>query len=589
MTTARQSSLPANVEAERGVLGSLLLEHAHFQEAAEAGLVADDFSLDSHRRLYRAIQEIAQRQGVIDLITLTAEMARRNDLERVGGAAYISSLTDGLPRRSSIAHYVAIIHERALARRYAKAGEEIERLANQGASAEALAALVDSLPHEGDSGLRPPRFSEEALALRFSHQHADVLRYVAGWGRWLCWDGTRWIEDSTLSVFDRARTICRAASSECSEQEKTATRLAAAATVAAVERLARSDRRHAAAVEQWDSDPWLLKTPSGTVDLRTGSVQAHDRRQYLTKLAAAGPGGDCPQWLRFLDRVTDGHTELQAFLQRVVGYCLTGITREHALFFMYGTGANGKSVFLSTIAGLLADYAKTAPASAFTASSGEQHPTDLAGLRGARFVTAIETEDGRWWAEAKIKALTGGDHITARFMRQDFFEYVPQFKLVVAGNHKPGLRNVDEAIRRRLHLIPFTVTIPESERDRDLPEKLKAEWPGIMAWAVEGCLAWQHEGLNSPAVVKQATEEYLATEDALGRWMEERCVLGPKFTSAAGTLFANWSAWCEATGERPGSQKMFSEKLRTRPGIERLRLGHARTRSLGGIALRGDV
>ncbi|MGH9510184.1 MAG: phage/plasmid primase, P4 family, partial [Terriglobales bacterium] len=327
----------------------------------------------------------------------------------------------------------------------------------------------------------------------------------------------------------------------------------------------------------------------GTVDLRKGAVHGHDRRQYLTKLAAAGPGGDCPLWLRFLDRVTDGDAELKAFLQRVVGYCLTGITCEHALFFMYGTGANGKSVFLYTVAGLMADYAKTAPASAFTSSSGEQHPTDLAGLRGARFVTAIETEDGRWWAEAKIKALTGGDRITARFMRQDFFEYVPQFKLVVAGNHKPGLRNVDEAIRRRLHLIPFTVTIPESERDKDLPEKLKAEWPGIMAWAIEGCLAWQHAGLNPPAVVRQATEEYLATEDALGRWMEERCVLGPRFAGAAGALFADWTAWCEATGEKPGSQKMFAEKLQTRPGIEKVRLGHARTRGFGGIALRGDV
>src|ERR1017187_1284583 len=209
-------------------------------------------------------------------------------------------------------------------------------------------------------------------------------------------------------------------------------------------------------------------------------------------------------WRRFLDRVTDGNAELQAFLQRVIGDCLSGSVCEHALFFLYGTGANGKSVFLSTIAGLLADYAKTAPASAFTASSTDQHPTDLAGLRGARFVTAIETEDGRWWAEAKIKSLTGGDRILARFMRQDFFEYVPQLKLVVAGNHKPGLRNVDEAIRRRLHLIPFTVTIAENERDPELTEKLKAEYPGILQWAIEGCLMWQREGLNPPVVVRDA-------------------------------------------------------------------------------------
>jgi len=341
----------------------------------------------------------------------------------------------------------------------------------------------------------PPRCSEEALALRFTRHHEGELRYVAAWGRWMCWDGTRWREDDTLAVFDRCRAICRRASAECGDtKEQAAMKIAAAQTVAAIERLARADRRHAAIVEQWDGDPWLLNTPIGTVDLRSGELLSHQREQYLTKTTAAAPSGDCPLFRQFLDRVTSGNSELQEFLQRVIGYCLTGSTRENALFFCYGTGANGKSVFLSTIAGVLGDYAKTAPASAFTASNTEQHPTDLAGLRGARFVTAIETEDGRWWAEAKIKSLTGGDRIAARFMRQDFFEYVPQLKLVVAGNHKPGLRNVDEAIRRRLHLIPFTVTIPESERDPELPEKLKAEYRSGAA-----------EGLKEPMGTKAST------------------------------------------------------------------------------------
>ena len=187
--------------------------------------------------------------------------------------------------------------------------------------------------------------------------------------------------------------------------------MASKLTVAAVERLIQSDRRHAAIAEQWDADLWLLNTPAGTVDLRTGEMCEHKREHYITMLTAAGPGDNCWLWVRFLERITDGDTELQSFLQRVIGYCLTGSTREHALFFMFGTGANGKSVFLSTIAALLSDYAKTAPVSIFTASNTEQHPTDLAGLRGARFVTAIETEDGRWWAEARIKSLTGGDEI----------------------------------------------------------------------------------------------------------------------------------------------------------------------------------
>ena len=441
-----------------------------------------------------------------------------------------------------------------------------------------------------DTAPLPPEFSEDALTLRFTESHSENLRYVATWGRWLCWDGARWQEDSTLSVFDRARTVCRITASECANNEKfIAKRITAAATVAAVERLARSDRRHAATVEQFDADPWLLNTPTGTVDLRTGEAREHSRADFLTKLTGAGLAGKasgCPRWQQFLERVTGGDAALEEFLQRVAGYCLTGVTREHALFFVYGTGANGKGVFLNTLAGALGDYARTAPIGAFLVTYEEQHPTDLAGLRGARLVTAVETEDGRRWAEAKIKTLTGGDRIAARFMRQDFFEYLPQFKLLIAGNHKPGLRSVDEAIRRRLHLILFLVTIPAEERDLDLAERLRAEWPGILRWAVEGCLTWQRRGLNPPTAVSDATTMYLDAEDRIAAWIEDRCDPGPACSATAAALFSDWRAWAESGGEKPGSQKAFSEKLQTRAGIEKTREGKARTRTFKGIALR---
>jgi putative DNA primase/helicase len=189
----------------------------------------------------------------------------------------------------------------------------------------------------------------------------------------------------------------------------------------------------------------------------------------------------------FLSKITNGNAELSEYLARMAGYCLTGSTNEHALFFCYGTGANGKTTLVNAITGCIGDYHRTAPIETFTQSHNDRHPTELAALRGARLVTAVETEEGRRWAESKIKALTGGDAIAARFMRQDFFEYVPQFKLLIAGNHKPGLRSVDEAIRRRFNLVPFTVTIPPEERDEGLPEKLKAELPGILAWMIRGC------------------------------------------------------------------------------------------------------
>ena len=216
------------------------------------------------------------------------------------------------------------------------------------------------------------------------------------------------------------------------------------------------------------------------------------------------------------------------------------------------------------MAGILGDYHKAAPIETFTATNGDRHPTDLAGLRGARLVTATETEEGRRWAESRIKQLTGGDTVSARFMRQDFFEYRPTFKLFIAGNHKPSLRSVDEAIRRRFHLIPFAVTIPPEERDGELTEKLQAEWPGILAWMIAGALEWQAGGLRPPQAVRDATDDYLAAEDAMGAWIDDKCDRDPNAWVSSSDLFASWTAWATAAGEPVGSQKRFSQTLETR-------------------------
>ena len=309
---------------------------------------------------------------------------------------------------------------------------------------------------------------------------------------------------------------------------------------------------------------WLLNTPDGIVDLRTGKIRPHRPEDYLTRMTAVAPGGDCPLLARVPDRVTGGDEALQRFLQRMSGYALTGSTREHALFFLYGTGANGKSTFVNAVSGIIGDYHSAAPIETFTATNADRHPTELAGLRGARLVTAVETEEGRRWAESQIKTLTGGDRITARFMRQDFFEYIPQFKLLIAGNHKPGLRSVDEAIRRRFHLIPFTVTIPPNERDPDLSEKLKNEWPGILAWMIEGCLDWQQPGLAPPKVVTAATDAYLEGQDAIAAWIEEGASLDPNGWESTTNLFASWTAWSTKAGEYTGTMRRFVQNLETR-------------------------
>lgn len=293
-------------------------------------------------------------------------------------------------------------------------------------------------------------------------------------------------------------------------------------------------------------------------------MRPHERADRMTKVTTATPRGECPTWLAFLSDVTGGDAELMNYLQRMVGYCLTGNTSEHALFFLYGTGANGKSVFVNVIATILGDYAANAPMDTFMETRSDRHPTDLAGLRGARFVASIETEQGRRWNESKIKTITGGDKISARFMRQDFFDYTPSFKLLIAGNHKPSIRNVDEAMKRRLHLIPFTVTIPLDRRDGKLTEKLLAERDGILAWAQAGCLMWQRVGLTRPQSVLDATDEYFEAEDAMGRWIQERCVLASNATALTFELFGDWKQWAESNGEFLGSMRRFSEALLTR-------------------------
>ncbi len=434
-----------------------------------------------------------------------------------------------------------------------------------------------------DDAEMPAGFTDDSLALEFTKRYGATFRYVAGWGKWLKWTGTHWADETTLEVFDLARTVCREASNRA-ESPKIAAITAKATTIAAVERLARADRQHAATIDVWDADPWLLNTPAGVVDLRTGKMRRHRSDLHMTKITAVGPGGECPTWLAFLKRATAGDAALVAFLQRVAGYSLTGSTRDHALFFTYGTGGNGKGVFINTLVAAMGDYATTAPMETFTASTGDRHPTDLAGLRGARLVTAQETEEGRAWAESKIKSLTGGDPITARFMRQDFFTFTPQFKLLIAGNHKPGLRNVDEAMRRRFHLIPFTVTIPASERDPALPEKLKAEWPGILKWMIHGCLEWQRIGLAPPPAVVEATEEYLVAEDSFSIWMGDCLTPCARWFEPSADLFGAWKIWAERAGESPGSQKRFSQTFETKGGIP-ARQPHTRTRGFEGFRI----
>ena len=427
----------------------------------------------------------------------------------------------------------------------------------------------------GCSALAEP--SEDAIAQAFTERYRDVFRYDHDAGVWFQWDGTRWKRDVCGLAFNCFRDLVRMLGD--------GRRVVLKASVAAgAERFARTEPAHAVNSSVWDADLMLLGTPGGTVDLRTGELRDARSDEYITNLTGCTPEAGAPKlWLEFLNEALAGNQDVIRFLQQWAGYCLTGDTREHALIFVHGAAGTGKSVFLNTLAGIMGDYAATATMETFTASRADRHSTELAMLNGPRFVTASETEEGRSWAEARIKQLTGGDSITARYMRQDNFTFRPQFKLTLVGNHAPRLKNPDDAMRRRFNIVGFDVkpAVP----DLRLEERLRAESGRILAWAIEGCLQWQRSGLIRPASVTTATAEYFAGEDLIGQWLSERCLLGTGLSQPTSELFESWRRFAEAAGEAPGTVISFGKKL-ARRGLSSAPSNG--TRFCRGISLRPD-
>ena len=302
-----------------------------------------------------------------------------------------------------------------------------------------------------------------------------------------------------------------------------------------------------------------------TVDLDTGIDRPPNRLDYCTKSTAvspAPPGTPCPMWMKFLNRVPDNDRPTITFLQRYLGYCCTGYVHEHVLVFLFGTGANGKSVIIDTVAGIFNDYAIAAPMEMFLTAKFDRHPTEIARLKGVRLVLAQETTKGRAWDIAKIQNLTGGDRLTGRFMRGDFFDFKPTHKLLIAGNTKPSLRHINEAIRRRFILVPFMVTIPEGERDLKLVEKLKAEWPAILRWMLDGCLEWQRIGLKVPDSIRQATDDYLSDQDTLAQWIADCIKHDPNAFTLTRVLFQSWKDWTTDRNLASGTEHSFADSMK---------------------------
>lgn len=477
-----------------------------------------------------------------------------------------------------------------------KAGGDLSDWLDAGRTVEDLGRLIYAAPewmptpppsangngHHGGGGLVPTiagppgdrRFPTTDLgnAERLVARHGAQLRYVHAWKKWIVWDGRMWVVDSSGAIIRRAketvRSIYREAAATGDDDDRK--RLARWAMISESRKmieagiaLAQSEKGIPVDPNDLDRDPMLLNVLNGTVDLRTGRISPHDPAGLITKLAPVDfdPAADCPLFLAFLDRITVGDADLIRFHQRSLGYSLTGNISEHALFFHYGTGRNGKSTLLGIVHRMLGTYATVLNAKLLTVRTQEDHPTELCDLDGARFVSTIELDDGKRMAEALVKSMTGGERIKARRMRADPYEFDPTFKLHLAANHKPEVRGVDEGIWSRIKLIPYTVTIPKNERDRKLPEKLWAEASGILNWLIRGCLEWQADGLAEPSSVAEATAEYRAEMDAIGDFIAESCVVLESARCVNNELYDKYKSWCEHSGVRCLSKQKFGAQM----------------------------
>ena len=417
-------------------------------------------------------------------------------------------------------------------------------------------------------------------ARRLVHRHGRNLRYCWLWRKWLVWDGKRWVKDDTGEVYRLAKETVSSIYQEAAaapndearkELGKHATRSEAGARIKEMVDLARSDVP--VMPDELDASPDLLNTESGTIDLRTGELREHRREDLITKIAPTTyrPDAAAPTWEAFLERVLPGE-DLRAFVQRAVGYSATGDTSEQCMFINHGGGANGKSTFQEAIAAALGDYAMRAPTEMLLAKRSDGVPNDVARLKGARFVSASETEEGRRLAESRIKDLTGQDTITARFMKAEWFDFAPTHKLWLSTNHKPEIRGTDAAIWRRIRLVPWTVTIPPTEQDKKLPITLRHELAGILVWIVRGCVEWRREGLQAPDEVRKATGEYRVEMDVLAGFLAECCELGANHWEYAKDLYDSYKRWCDENGERSEPQRKFGGRLGER-GFQRDRGG----------------
>ncbi len=448
-------------------------------------------------------------------------------------------------------------------------------------------------PELPDQDLDREKYTDSGNAKRLVEKSGGDFRFVYGWNKWLGWDKRRWNREADGRLLRAAKETARGIFDEAKTSENERGLLADHAMkslhvgrLEAMIKLSRCELETTPA--ELDIDPWALNCPNGTLDLRTNELRPHERDDFLTKLCPThyDPAAKAPTWEASLARIMPNPAMI-AYFKRIMGYGLCASVKEDALFFMYGTGANGKTTVLNAIRDTVGpDYSHECAPELLLAKKNEAHPTEVADLWGRRIVTTIEVEQGRKLAEVMVKKLTGRDPLTARRMREDFWSFNPTHKIYLAANYKPTIEGTDTAIWRRIRLVPFTVTIPKDERDTELGEKLKAERKGILAWLVEGCLEWQKIGLADPPEVLAAVQEYQAEMDVLANFIAECCIVAPQVRVTPSGIYNSYVAWHKRIeGGEPMSQKAFGTALANR-GYQSDRDGSSRW--WRGVAVKQD-
>lgn len=419
--------------------------------------------------------------------------------------------------------------------------------------------------------------NDAGRAEQFVDNHAEAVRYVPAWNRWLIWTGHYWRPDEdgaiTRLAVSNSMALIRGAAEildhrNRAEAVKEALASGNAHRIEQMMELAKCDARIVARHDRLDAEHFLLGVQNGVIELRTGFFREGRQQDLITKQAGAAyvRGATCPRWLSFLDVVLASNRELIAYVQKLVGYTLTGDVSGQCFPFLYGSGMNGKSVFTEILQRLLGDYGQRAPSSLLVASHNGREPThEIARLQGARLVIGSETEEGARLAESRVKDLTGGDTLTGRCLYAEAFDFRPCLKLWMFGNHKPEIRGNDEGIWRRVRLIPFTVQIPKANRDLHLSGKLVDELPGILQWALKGTRLWLKNGLTAPGIVTNASAEYRDEEDTLGDFIRDETEHVPNAETTSGEMFARYQTWAERNGIRcPLTQRALAKRLKER-------------------------